>query len=153
MKQCTQAIGQNKQAITTFNNIKLSDLDQNGKGQYIIGLAQSYLAEENNKKAQQTLVKHQNEKLNPADAQKVTMLLADICLEQGQHGKAYPLYQSLAQRSQRLAPKDRAKVYLSIGKISKAEKNYFNYSFGGLMIVISFTWNMMIHLINSLTIH
>ena len=119
-----KTIGQNKQAITTFNNIKLSDLDQNGKGQYIIGLAQSYLAEENNKKAQQTLVKHQNEKLNPADAQKVTMLLADIYLEQGQHGKAYPLYQSLAQRSQRLAPKDRAKVYLSIGKISKAEKNY-----------------------------
>ncbi|MBN1847712.1 MAG: tetratricopeptide repeat protein [Deltaproteobacteria bacterium] len=119
-----QSVNQNDQAIKIFKAIKLYDLDQTAKGQYIMGLAKSHLAENKLKDAQQVLLMYKDEALNEIDEQRAILLLADISLEAGRYSEAEKLYQSLIRNNPRLPNLELAKVYYAIGKTSMLSKQY-----------------------------
>lgn len=112
------------QAVSTFETIKLYDLNQVSKGRYIMGLAESYLAENDLKAAQKVLLKYKDEALKAIDEQRAIMFLADTYMEEGRNEEAQSLYRSLIKREPRLPNNELAKVFFSLGHISMITKNY-----------------------------
>jgi FimV-like protein len=112
------------QALMIFEQIKLYDLSQESKGQYILGSAQCFMAGKNIKNAQRVLLKYKEESLRPIDQQRAIMLLADTYLDEGLHGDAILLYRSLIKGKQYLLNYELSRVYLSIGKISRMNGHY-----------------------------
>jgi len=115
---------QYQDAISSFSQIKPYDLSLISKGKYILGLAESYIKEGYEKKAEKLLKKNSKEKLLASDQQKMTLLLADIYRKKGSLRKAYDLYQSLVRGKRLLTDMEIASAYFAMGEISNRERRY-----------------------------
>ena len=115
---------QYQDAISFFSQIKPYDLSLTSKGKHILGLAESYIKEGDEKNAETLLEKNRKQNLLTSDQQNMTFLLADIYRKKDHLKKAYDLYQSLVKGKRKLADSDIARAYFYMGEISNRERHY-----------------------------
>lgn len=117
-------LGQFKEAIPIFSDVKLYDLGLVWKGRYLISLADSYLKTDEEGKAQELLEKNLQKRMLSSDQQKLTVMLADIYKGKGALKKAYGLYRPVVRGKRLLPDAEIADVYLSMGEITNARSRY-----------------------------
>jgi tetratricopeptide (TPR) repeat protein len=117
-------LGRNDEAIKVYNQINLHDIDMDSRGNFLLGLADSYISIGNTDRAITSLEKAKNEKIEQHDMQRVNMLLADMYQLKGMKKEAEALYSQIIQSSSSLPPNDIAKAYLSLGINYKERKQY-----------------------------
>jgi tetratricopeptide (TPR) repeat protein len=117
-------LGRNDEAVRVYGGIKAHDIDIDSRGDFLLGLADSYISMNDTDKAITFLEKAKKEKIEPADTQRVNMLLADMYQLKGRNKEAEDIYAQIIQNSNALPPHDMARAYLNLGISFKERKQY-----------------------------
>ena len=117
-------LGRQREAVSVYSQIKLYDLNQEKRGDYIYGLAEDYIFLGDRNKAVTLLEKGRNEKIAQQDLQKINLLLADMYKLNGRNNDAEKLYNQVIENMNDLPAEDAARAYLNLGLTFKARKQY-----------------------------
>lgn len=117
-------LGRNDEAVRVYNQINAHDIGMDSRGNFMLGLADSYISMNDTDRAITFLEKAKKEKIEQNDLQRVNMLLADMYQLKGRNKEAEELYSQIIQNSSALPPYDMAKAYLNLGITFKERKKY-----------------------------
>ncbi len=117
-------LGRNGEAVRVYGMINAHDIDLGSRGNFLLGLADSYISMNDTDRAITFLEKAKKEKIEQQDMQRVNMLLADMYQLKGRNKEAEEIYSQVIQNSSFLPPGDRARAYLNLGISFKERKQY-----------------------------
>jgi tetratricopeptide (TPR) repeat protein len=112
------------EAIPVFLQIKPYDLSLPSRGAYFLGLAESYIKEDQQEKAVSLLKGSKEQELIASDRQRMKMVLADMYQQTGKSKKARRLYEDIVKGKRVLKDREIAEAYYAMGAISHKEKNH-----------------------------
>lgn len=117
-------LGRNDEAVRVYNQINAHDIDIDSRGNFMLGLADSYISMNDTDRAITFLEKAKKEKIEQNDLQMVNMRLADMYQLKGRNKEAEDIYNQIIKNSNTLPPHDMAKAYLNLGINFKGRKQY-----------------------------
>jgi hypothetical protein len=113
-------LGRNGEAVRVYGMINAHDIDLGSRGNFLLGLADSYISMNDTDRAITFLEKAKKEKIEQQDMQRVNMLLADMYQLKGRNKEAEEIYSQVIQNSSFLPPGDRARAYLNLASPSRS---------------------------------
>lgn len=117
-------LGRNDEAVRVYSGINTRDINMDSRGNFMLGIADCYIAMKDTDKAISFLEKAKKEKIEQTDLQRVNMLLADMYQLTGRNKEAEDIYSQIIQNNSALPPPDMAKAYLNLGVTFKERKQY-----------------------------
>ena len=116
--------GRHREAISALLGIKPFDLKDESRGIYSYQLASAYVGIGDNQEAIRLLEENKKQEPESHEKRRLTILLADLYLEEGQLTKAYTLYRSMIEGKNDFNEHETAKIYLSMGVILNDQEKY-----------------------------
>ncbi len=111
-------------AVALFAQIRPYDLSLRSKGTYYRNLADSYIQNDEEDKAERLLINVGKDKLMGPDQQKIRIMLAGLRRKKGDLKGAYELFDALVSGKRMLPDSEIAGAYLEMGKISNSQRQY-----------------------------
>ncbi len=122
--QAFSSLERHHEAIPVYLQIKPYDLSLPSKGAYFLGLAGSYIEEEQQEKAVSVLKGSKELDLIASDRERMKMMLADVYQQMGKSKKARRLYEDVVKGERVLKDREIAEAYYVMGTILHKEKNH-----------------------------